>query len=204
MEKDDPLRQPITDIQQPAKGNKLPEDRSIVTSRISRTVGKVNPFAVAATVLVIVAFYWAQAVLIPFALALLLTFLLSPIVTRIQQAGLGRGMSVTIVIALIFAVLAMIGWATVSQVTSLAEELPKYRHNIRQKVRDLRGMGKGGVLEQVQETVDEVKNEIEQGETFPAANKRQPIIVQSEPAVSWRSLYLGPLIQPIASATLVL
>ena len=182
----------------------MPEDRSFATSRIGRTVGKVSPFTVAATVLVIVAFYWAQAVLIPFALAILLTFLLSPIVTRIQQAGLGRGTAVTIVIALTFAVLAMIGWATVSQVTSLAEELPKYRQNIRQKVRDLRGMGKGGVLEQVQETVDEVKNEMEQGETSPAANKRQPIIVQSEPAVSWRSLYLGPLIQPIASATLVL
>ena len=182
----------------------MPEDRSIVTSRVRRTVGKVSPFTVAATVLVIVAFYWAQAVLIPFALAILLTFLLSPIVTRTQQAGLGRGTAVTIVIVLTFAVLAMIGWATVSQVTSLAEELPKYRQNIRQKVRDLRGMGKGGVLEQVQETVDEVKNEMEQGGTSPAANKRQPIIVQSEPAVSWRSLYLGPLIQPIASATLVL
>ena len=186
------------------EGNKLPEDRSIITSRISRSVGRVNPFTVAVTVLVIVGFYWAQAVLIPFALAILLTFLLAPIVTRIQQAGLGRGTSVTIVIALTFAVLAMIGWATVSQVTSLAEELPKYRQNIRQKVRDLRGMGKGGVLEQVQETVDEVKDEIEQGEASRAANNRRPIIVQAEPTVSWRSLYLGPLIQPIASATLVL
>jgi predicted PurR-regulated permease PerM len=193
-----------SDTQQLAEGNELREDQFVVPSRISRTVAKVNPFTVAATVLVIVAFYWAQAVLIPFALAILLTFLLSPIVTRIQQAGLGRGTSVTIVIALTFAVLAMIAWATVSQVTSLAEELPKYRHNIRQKVRDLRGMGKGGVLEQVQETVDEVKDELEQGEVSRAANKRQPIIVQAEPAVSWRSLYLGPLIQPIASATLVL
>jgi predicted PurR-regulated permease PerM/CheY-like chemotaxis protein len=182
----------------------LPENHPLVAGRIGRTVGKVNPFTIAATVLVIVAFYWAQAVLIPFALAILLTFLLSPLVTRIQQAGLGRGTSVTIVIALTFAVLAMIGWATVSQVTSLAEELPKYRQNIRQKVRDLRGMGKGGVLEQVQETVDEVKDEIEKGEASRAANNRRPIIVQAEPAVSWRSLYLGPLIQPIASATLVL
>jgi predicted PurR-regulated permease PerM len=204
MEENNPLRQLGLDAQEPAEGNKLPEDRSIVTSRISRSVGGVNPFTVAVTVLVIVGFYWAQAVLIPFALAILLTFLLSPIVTRIQQAGLGRGTSVTIVIALTFAVLAMIGWATVSQVTSLAEELPKYRQNIRQKVRDLRGMGKGGVLEQVQETVDEVKDEIEQGETSRAANNRRPVIVQAEPAVSWRSLYLGPLIQPIASATLVL
>jgi predicted PurR-regulated permease PerM/CheY-like chemotaxis protein len=186
------------------EGNKLPENHPLVAGRIGRTVGKVNPFTIAATVLVIVAFYWAQAVLIPFALAILLTFLLSPLVTRIQQAGLGRGTSVTIVIALTFAVLAMIGWATVSQVTSLAEELPKYRQNIRQKVRDLRGMGKGGVLEQVQETVDEVKDEIEKGEASRAANNRRPIIVQAEPAVSWRSLYLGPLIQPIASATLVL
>jgi predicted PurR-regulated permease PerM len=204
MEENNPLRQLGLDTQEPAEGNKLPEDRSIVTSRISRTVGKVNPFTIAVTVLVIVGFYWAQAVLIPFALAILLTFLLSPIVTRIQQAGLGRGLSVTIVIALTFAVLAMIGWATVSQVTSLAEELPAYRQNIRQKIRDLRGMGKGGVLEQVQETVDEVKDEIEQGQASPPANNRRPIIVQAEPAVSWRSLYLGPLIQPIASATLVL
>jgi predicted PurR-regulated permease PerM len=157
---------------------------------------------VAATVLVIVAFYWAQAVLIPFALAILLTFLLSPIVTRFQQAGLGRAPSVTIVIALTFALLAMIGWATVSQVTSLAEELPEYRHNIRQKIRHLRGMGKGGVLEQVQETMDEMKDEIEQGGTSPANNR--PMIVQAQPAASWRSFYLGPLIQPVASATLVL
>jgi len=204
MEENSATRQFGLDPQESMKGKELPEHHSMVTGRISRTAGKVNPFTIAATVLVIVAFYWAQAVLIPFALALLLTFLLSPLVTRIQQAGLGRGPSVTIVIALTFAVLAMIGWATVSQVTSLAEELPAYRHNIRQKIRDLRGMGKGGVLEQVQETVDEVKDELEQGQAPSAANNRRPIIVQAEPAVSWRSLYLGPLIQPIASATLVL
>jgi predicted PurR-regulated permease PerM len=192
------------DTSKAPKGNELPEDPSNFTTRISRTVGKANPLTVAATVLVIVAFYWAQAVLIPFALAILLTFLLSPIVTRFQQAGLGRAPSVTIVIALTFALLAMIGWATVSQVTSLAEELPEYRHNIRQKIRHLRGMGKGGVLEQVQETMDEVKDEIEQGGTSPAAKKNRPIMVQTEPAVSWRSFYLGPLIQPVASATLVL
>ena len=81
------------------KGNELPEDPSNFTTRISRTVGKANPLTVAATVLVIVAFYWAQAVLIPFALAILLTFLLSPIVTRFQQGGLGRAPSVTIVTA---------------------------------------------------------------------------------------------------------
>ena len=192
------------DTGEPSKANMLPEDPSNFTTRISRTVGKANPLTVAATVLVIVAFYWAQAVLIPFALAILLTFLLSPIVTRFQQAGLGRAPSVTIVIALTFVLLAMIGWATVSQVTSLAEELPEYRHNIRQKIRHLRGMGKGGVLEQVQETMDEVKDEIEQGGTSPAAKNNRPIVVQAEPTASWRSFYLGPLIQPVASATLVL
>lgn len=194
----------IPDTPQARKGNKLPGDSSNITRRISRTVGKATPWTVAATVLVIVAFYWAQAVLIPFALAILLTFLLSPIVTRLQQARLGRVPSVTIVIALTFALLAMIAWATVSQVTSLAQQLPEYRQNIRQKIRELRGMGQGGVLEQVQETVDEMKDEIEQGDTSPKAKRNRPVIVQTEPTVSWRSLYLGPLIQPIASATLVL
>ena len=204
MEENNTKTSLIQDNHEPFKGNNFSRDSSNFTSRISRTVGKANPLTVAATVLVVVAFYWAQAVLIPFALAILLTFLLSPIVTRFQQTGLGRAPAVTIVIALTFALLAMIGWATVSQVTSLAGELPEYRHNIRQKIRYLRVMGKGGVLEQVQETMDEVKDEIEQGGTSPAAKNNRPVVVQAEPAASWRSFYLGPLIQPIASATLVL
>jgi predicted PurR-regulated permease PerM len=41
-------------------------------------------------VLVVVALYWLQAVLISMALAVLLTFLLRPVVSTLQRRGLGR------------------------------------------------------------------------------------------------------------------
>ena len=40
--------------------------------------------------LVVVGLYWLQAVLIPLALAVLLTFLLSPVVGTLQRRGRGR------------------------------------------------------------------------------------------------------------------
>jgi predicted PurR-regulated permease PerM len=156
----------------------------------------------AAFVLVVTALYWAQAVLIPFALTILLTFLLGPLVSALQRAGLGRGPAVAVVILLTLFVLTTIGWITAAQIMSLAGELPSYRHNIRQKIRDFRGMGKGGALEQIQETFEEVRDEIEKDDVPAKGGKPAPIVVQ--PASSWRSLYLGPLAQPLASAGLVL
>jgi predicted PurR-regulated permease PerM len=159
--------------------------------------GRVTPLGIAATVVVVIAcLYWAQAVLIPFALAVLLTFLLSPIVNSLQRVGLGRLPSIAVVVSLTLALVITIGWIVMSQVKSLADEFPKYRHNIRRNIRDLRDMGKGGVLEKVQETVDEVKSEIEPSKTSQ--------VIEVKPAESWHSLYLGPFLQPIASGILIL
>jgi predicted PurR-regulated permease PerM len=47
---------------------------------------------------VIAALYWTQALLIPFALAALLTFLLSPAMTALQRLGMGRLPSVAVVV----------------------------------------------------------------------------------------------------------
>ena len=50
-----------------------------------------RPLTVLASfVLVVAAMYWGRAVLIPLALAMLLAFLLSPLVRRLQGAGLRR------------------------------------------------------------------------------------------------------------------
>jgi len=52
---------------------------------------KLSPLVMVGTLLLIVAsLYWARAVLMPVALALLLTFLLSPIDSALQRVGLGR------------------------------------------------------------------------------------------------------------------
>jgi predicted PurR-regulated permease PerM len=134
--------------------------------------------------LLVASLYWAQAVLIPVALAILLTFVLNPVTTALQQAGLGRAPSVVVVIVLTLCLLGAMGWIVTAQVTSLAAELPKYRANIIQNVRDLRRMGKAGALEKFQETVEEAKDEFEKGDAPLKSTKQAPAVVQAAPLAS--------------------
>jgi predicted PurR-regulated permease PerM len=163
--------------------------------------------SIATFVLIIASLYWAQAVLIPVALAMLLTFLLSPVAEALERMTLGRLPSILLVVVLAFSLLGGIGWIVTLQFGSLANELPKYTGNIRQKIADVRGAGKGGALEKVQKTVEEVKSEI-QKDTEPAKAKdeRRPVIVQSvESFAFWPvPLGVGPMVERFASAGLVI
>ena len=64
-------------------------------ARPADIAGKCTRFIVMASVCVVVAaLYFAQEVLIPLALAVLLCFLLAPLVTRLERYRLGRVPSV--------------------------------------------------------------------------------------------------------------
>jgi AI-2E family transporter len=98
--------------------------------------------AFAGCVLVVVILYWAQTVLVPIALAILLTFVLSPPVTWLER-WIGRIPAVLAMVALVFTVLGLAGWGLARQMDHLAEDLPRYRVNILAKIADVRGAGKG-------------------------------------------------------------
>ena len=122
--------------------------------------------------------YWGQAVLIPVALAGLLAFLLSPVVSAIDRWGAGRATSVLVVVLLAFCLAGGVGWVLLRQLVSLADELPLYSANIRQRVADLRGLSKGGSVEKVQRTLTEVVGEMQKAEPNAAAAKPIPVIVE--------------------------
>src|SRR6187200_930669 len=103
----------------------------------------------AGCVLVIVVLYWAQAVLVPCALAILLTFVLTPPVTWLQR-WVGRVPAVLLVVALVFATLGLAGWGLTRQMGHLVEDVPAYRANIRTKIADVRLAGRGSVVEKLQ------------------------------------------------------
>src|SRR6202795_2218734 len=111
--------------------------------------------------LVIAALYWLQGVLIPLALTVLLTFLLSPVVGTLQRRGLGRIPAVLMTVLLALSILGGVGWALTRQLVTLADELPRYSLNIQHKIADLRGASKGSSVEKVQKTVEDVVSEIQ-------------------------------------------
>ena len=63
----------------------------------------------ASLVLVIASLYWAKAVLVPLALALMLTFLLQPIVAVLHRRGLGHTPAAVLVVMLLGLVLGAVG-----------------------------------------------------------------------------------------------
>jgi predicted PurR-regulated permease PerM len=163
--------------------------------------------AVATFVLIIASLYWAQAVLIPVALAMLLTFLLSPVVGALERLAIGRLPSVILVVVLAFSLLGGIGWIVTLQFGSVANELPTYRKNIREKIADIREAGKGGALEKVQETAEEVKEEFQKTDE-PARlteKPRQVVVSAEESSTFWPiPLAIGPMVERFASAGLVI
>jgi predicted PurR-regulated permease PerM len=173
-----------------------------------RRTGNPSSFLVLPTlVLIIASLYWAQTILIPIALSILLTFLLSPVVGGLERLGLRRVPSVIFIVVLTFSLLATLGWITTLQFTSLAKELPKYQGNIKQKIADVRAAGKGGNLEQVQKTVEEIKGEIQKDEE-PAKGKGtpRPVVVEGEQSSTFWPvpLVIGPVVERLASAGLAI
>jgi predicted PurR-regulated permease PerM len=147
---------------------------------------------VATGILIIASLYWAQALLIPVALAMLLTFLLSPVAGALERLALGRIVSVILVVVLAFSLLGGIGWVVSRQFASLANELPKYTVNIRQKIADVRGAGKGGALEKVQKSVDEVTSEIRKGD-YVKVTTPSVVLKRTQKSVFWGLFACGSL-----------
>jgi predicted PurR-regulated permease PerM len=157
----------------------------------------------AGCVLVIVVLYWAQAVLVPIALAVLLTFVLTPPVSWLER-WLGRVPAVLAAVTLVFIVLGLAGWGLARQMDHLVDDLPTYRVNILAKIADVRGAGKGGSVEKLQETIEGIKTDLGQS-SAPTGTSSRPIVVTSElvtgfPGFAW----LGPIVGPVGTAGLVL
>ena len=108
-------------------------------------------------VVMIVTLYWAQSVFIPVALAAFLTFLLSPFVTWFRQRGLPRTPAVILVVLCAATALGGVGWLVTEQISSLLRELPKYRHNIQDKVQSFKQAT--GNLNEIQKIVSEINQE---------------------------------------------
>jgi predicted PurR-regulated permease PerM len=88
---------------------------------------------------VVAGLYLAREVLIPIALAVLLSFVLAIPVGLLQRLGLGRIFPVALVVVLTFLAIFSIGGIVANQVTSLAGDLPRYQSTIREKITSLRG-----------------------------------------------------------------
>jgi predicted PurR-regulated permease PerM len=157
----------------------------------------------AGCVLVIVVLYWAQAVLVPMALATLLAFVLTPPVSWLER-WIGRVPAVLVAVTLVFTVLGLAGWGLARQMDHLSEDLPRYRVNILAKIADVRGAGRGGSVEKLQETIEDIKTDLGKSDG-PRGTLARPVVIATEHLAGFSAFtWLGPVVGPLGTAGLVL
>ena len=158
----------------------------------------VGLWAVALTSFVIATLYFARDFLIPLALAALLTFLLSPLVTRIER-WLGRIIAVLLVGVMILAATGAAGWMLTRQLVDLAAKLPDYKENIHTKLRSIK-VPTGGVFKKFSDTVEELKKDLPGAETSTPATAKPETSV----AVTPRSVPAAASVQVVETSSLSL
>jgi predicted PurR-regulated permease PerM len=81
-------------------------------------------------VVLLCAFSWAKEFLLPMVLAILISFLLAPAVSRLERWGLHPVLAVLSVVAIAFVIIGVLCTTLSVQSLNLVNSLPKYRDNI--------------------------------------------------------------------------
>jgi predicted PurR-regulated permease PerM len=170
--------------------------------------------------------YFGQDVLIPFALAVLLSFLLVPLLIPLQRL-LGRIGAVLLVVVLLFGTVGSIGWVVTEQIVSLARGLPEYKENIGKKIQSLQGHMGGQPFTRAAKTIGELSAQLQRepaptgkpgsmpDRVLPPQHPREdaplfrPIPVRivepsSQGLLEVLPAMLGPLLKPLGTASVVL
>jgi len=154
-----------------------------------------------ATAFVVVAsLYFGSAVFIPVALAVLLAFLLAPVVDRFERLGMGNVPSVIVVTLLTFVVLTAAGYAILRQVSHLGDELPRYRSTIRERAIAVREVARGTIVDRFRSTAGQVMDEINGGHEGAPPPEQVAVVVEKPGSVL---LQLPPLLEALSTAGLV-
>jgi predicted PurR-regulated permease PerM len=156
------------------------------------------PLMLAGILVAVACFYWARILFIPIALAILIMFLLSPLVALVRRTGLGQVPAVIVVVTLTVLLAAGLGWTLFSQLTTLANDLPRYRTTIMRKIADVQRMGKGGAIAKVENTAKDVMAQIQKSDA--PYQKPLPVVV-SPPHPVWQ---IPRVIEPLGGAVFVL
>jgi predicted PurR-regulated permease PerM len=170
-----------------------------------------------AFVLAVAALFFGRQIFIPLALAVVLSFLLTPLVVLLEKCRVGRVPAVFIVLALSFAVVGTVGWGVAGQLVEIMVHTPDYKANLDTKIQSLRAT-RGGNLSKATATVQELNKELAavpgefssghvQDKDAGTARAVRPISVQvatppSSLVQDFRAL-LGPLAGPIETTAIV-
>jgi predicted PurR-regulated permease PerM len=173
--------------------------------------------------MIIAMLYFGRDIFVPIALAILLSFVLAPLVAILQRIRVPRGLAVVSVVMLAFALIFTTGSLLATQLTQLAGDLPRYQSTISEKIQSFRDTKAGrGTLERASDMLKDLGKEIDKPKDAASASARAPSSIvrsnaagpqapvpvevrQPDPGAleSLRTL-ISPLVHPLATTGIII
>lgn len=172
-------------------------------------------------VIIIAMLYFGREIFVPIALAILLSFVLAPLVGILQRIHVPRGLAVVSVVILAFALIFAMGSLLATQLTQLAGDLPRYQSTISEKIQSFRDTKAGrGTLERASDMLKDLSKELDRPKdatparapsSTPSPNVPRPQtpvpveVRQPDPGAleSLRTL-ISPLVHPLATTGIII
>lgn len=172
-------------------------------------------------VIIIMMLYFGREIIIPIALAILLSFVLAPLVELLQHIRIPRGLAVVSAVILAFALIFAMGSLLATQLTQLAGDLPRYQSTISEKIQSFRDTRAGrGTLERASGMLKDLSKELDKpkdaasglgggggvGPKTPATQPPVPVEVRQPDPGALESLQslIAPLLHPLATTGIII
>src|SRR5712672_583618 len=169
--------------------------------------------------IIITTLYFGREIFVPIALAILLSFVLAPLVGVLQRIRMPRGLAVVSVVILAFVLIFAMGSLLATQLTQLAGDLPRYQSTISEKIQSFRETTAGrGTLERASGMLKDLSKELEKPKDAaagtgsilspkaPAPLTPVPVEVRQPDPSALESLQslISPLLHPLATTGIII
>jgi predicted PurR-regulated permease PerM len=161
----------------------------------------------------------AHEVFLPLAIAILLSFVLTPPLLFLRRLRVPRAVAVAIVVALTFSGIFLVGWLMSLQATQLAADLPRYQQVLAEKISAFRESAVSSpVVEKAAEALKDLERELTNPKPDPRVGteavqpaqgeERKPISVEVheaplQPFELFRQI-AGTVLPPLATAGIII
>lgn len=168
---------------------------------------------------IITTLYYGRDIIIPIALAIMLSFVLAPAVRLLGRARVPRGISVVSVVVLAFILIFALGSLLAAQLAELAGDLPRYQSTISEKIQSFRETTAGkGTLERASGMLKDLSKQLDRPNDAAPALKPEaasktnaspppvPVEVRQPDPGALESLQslIFPLLHPLATTGIII
>ncbi len=198
------MTSPLTPVSPPAAQSQKPQTSGTVVGAHTPKRDMLTMLAVG--VVVVTALYVGRDIILPLVLAVILAFVLTPIVNFLRRLRIPRAPAVILSVVFALTVLTTLAFVMTSQVAQLAGDLPRYEATIQQKMSGIQQ----GVLGRISTLAENLGRRFERATETPStpaekarAQKVRPLPVElhvpEQSPLQLAQRFILPALNPLAT-----